>query len=362
MKIISFLMAVVMAFIGIGNAAGEGVSGQQVASDAFSQIFPQDGSINEETYRILSEIFVNIVAEGIDGSSEAEDLWAIVNEIPVYNEGERDTTRVNIKASPLNAAFNKVVADVIESTSIPQNIKNFLSLIATGYYDMYAYIMPTEEENVYKLCYDFVDYSGTVVSAETKLLLNKATGEVYNADGTGMLGLGFDYDLDTYVTTTPVDVWQRNFGYSVAYDILGEMVFMDCNTLRIKFEYEGKDWMVQLWKGDYAFNLLVGGEIGLYNKEKHVPFQYDCASPEDELKMTMTITRGDEVIVDMDERVHWWMMGLKFMKYTPADELTLSGTIEFKDEAMKDAFMASAGKFTEELTVSATGNTVALIW
>lgn len=361
MKIVSFVLAVVMTFLSLGSADGS-VPGQQVAQDAFQQIFPEDGSINPETYRLLSGIFVNIVAEGIDGSSEAEDLWALVNEIPVYNEGERDATRVNIKASPLSEAFAKVAADVLESTSIPQSIKDFIRLIVNGVYDMYAYLMPTEEENVYRLCYDFVDYSGVVVSAKTRMLLNKATGEVYNENGTGMLGLGFDYDLDTYVTTTPVDVWQRNFGYSVAYDILGEMFFMDCNTLRIKFEYEGKDWMVQLWKGNYAFDLLVGGEIGLYNKEKSVPLQYNCAGTEDELKMTMTITHGEEELVVMDERVHWWMMGLKFMENVPADELTLSGSIEFENEAMKDAFLASASQYTDELQLQTQGNKVELIW
>lgn len=361
MKIISFIVSIIMAFVSIGGADGS-ISGQQVANDAFLQIFPESGPINEETYRLLSGIFVNIVAEGIDGSSEAEDLWAIVNEVPVYNEGERDTTRVNIKTSPFKASFAKVAEGVINSTAMPEEIKEIFSLVVNGIYDLYVYLIPTEEENVYRLCYDFVDYSGTVVEIRTYMIVDKNTGDVYNENNTGMLGLGFDYNLNTYVTTTPVDVWQRNFGYSIAYDILGEWIFMDCNTLRIKFEYGGKDWMVQLWKGDYAFNLLVGGEIGLYNKEKTTPLQYDCASTEDELKMTMQIHHGDELLVDMDERIHWWMMGLKFMEYVPAEELTLSGTIEFKDEVMKDAFMASASQFTDELQVEANGNTVSLIW
>lgn len=361
MKFISFAMALIMAFSSIQGANGN-IPGQQLAESAFSQMFPEDGSINSETYRIISGIFANIVAEGIDGSSESEDLWALVNEVPVYNEGERDATRMNIKVSPLKAAFGKVAMGVLESTTIPENIKSFIRLIVNGVYDMYIYLMPTDEEDVYRLCYDFVDYSGAEVTSYTKMLINKATGEVYNENGTGMLGSGFDYDLDTYVTTTPVNVWQRGFGYSVIYDYLGEMFFMDCNTLRIKFEYEGKDWMVQLWKGDYAFDLLVGGEIGLYNKEKHVPLQYDCADTEDELKMTMSITYDGEKIVDMDERVHWWMMGLKFMKYVPAEELTLSGSIEFKDEAMKDAFMASASQYSDCLQLNVEGNRVDLIW
>lgn len=361
MKLISLLITIIMTFVSIGGTNGS-EPGEQVAQEAFEQMFPADGSFNSETYDLVSDIFVNIVAEGIDGSSNAEDLWNFVNAIPVYEEGERETTRENVKTNPFNAAFGKVTTEIINSTSIDEEVKKFIRLVVNGVYDMYIYLMPEDEAELYRVCYDFVDYSGNEVTSYTKMLVNKATGEVYNENGTGILGSGFDYDLDNYVTTTPVDCWQRNFGYSIVYDILGEQFFMDCNTLRVKFEYGGKDWMVQLWKGDYAFDLLVGGEIGLYNKEKITPIQYNCAGPEDELKMTMQIYHGDKLLVDMDERIHWWMMGLKFMVDIPADELTLTGTIEFKDEVMKDAFMESASKYPDELQVSSEGNKVSILW
>lgn len=365
MQIISFLMSVVMAVVSLVSPAAvvqdSKTSTQIEVEETFQKLFPDDGTINKQTYEIFSAIFCNIVVEGISGESESEDLVDLINQVPVYKEGERDTTRMDIKVSPFKKAFSKIASSVLANSSVSDSVKAFLRLVTDGVYDMYVYLMETDEENVYALCYDFVDNSGEIVEIYTRMRINKATGDIYNSDGTGMLGTGFDYNVNTYLVTAPVDVWQRNHGYTIIYDILGELLLMDCNTTRIKFEYGGKDWMVQLWKGDYSFDLLVGGEIGIYNKAKTEPSKYDCASSSEEMEMSMKICRGEEEIVVMDERVHWWLMGLCFHEYVVADELTMYGSIEFKDEEMKNAFL-SATENAGVVVTQVNGNRVDFTW
>lgn len=98
--------------------------------------------------------------------------------------------------------------------------------------------------------------------------------------------LGFLYNEKGQYFYTAEDPWQRNFGYNVIYDITAPGIVIDFDTVRFKFESEGKDWMIQLWKGQYGM-VFYGGEIGVYTKPKNRSYKhYDCASKDDTLKIT----------------------------------------------------------------------------
>ena len=58
---------------------------------------------------------------------------------------------------------------------------------------------------------------------------------------------------------------QRYFGYAYAYDAaaLAMNAIIDCEP--IFFDYAGKTWMIELWKGQYG--LETGCEIGVYNRD-----------------------------------------------------------------------------------------------
>lgn len=366
MQLVSFIMSIVMAVCSLVSplaSIGSSNSEAQAKVDKFfSIIMPEDGdTINSETREILVEILSDIVIEGIDG--QGENLEESVQKIPVFEEGERDTARLDVYASPLKKAFGDIMSKAIEKQDMDLHLKQFLMLVVNGVYDMYIYFQPTEKEGVYAFCYDCVDNNGTVVEIKTLVRYDKNTGEIYSVDNNGILGSGYDFNVKTYTVTTPVDVWMRNAGYTVLFDIVGNMGFINCDTARIKFEYGGKYWMFQLWKGNYAFDLLNGGEIGIYNKTDKNSIMYDCASDDEMLNMSLKVLHGDETVIDMERQLHWWLCGMRFGKTISPDELTLCATVEFDDLQMMNCFVEAAEEqYFDEITVSVSGNAVSLIW
>ena len=75
---------------------------------------------------------------------------------------------------------------------------------------------------------------------------------------------GFLYDPDQDIIYSRMDAPQRNFGYAYGYDAatLGMNAILDCEP--IFFDYDGKHWMIELWKGQYGMES--GCEIGVYTR------------------------------------------------------------------------------------------------
>ena len=63
----------------------------------------------------------------------------------------------------------------------------------------------------------------------------------------GFLGYKYDPEGDVYYTNK--DPWQRNFGFNELYDVGASFIVFYYDTMRCKFNYAGKDWMIQFWKG-----------------------------------------------------------------------------------------------------------------
>lgn len=184
---------------------------------------------------------------------------------------------------------------------------------------------------------------GEVQTMYAYLVIDPRTGLAHSIENRGILKLGFDvqiYDLVLYAT---VNSWQRNFGFSILYDIASDFgPLFNYVTRRYKFEYKGKDWMIQIWKGNYG-QITNGAEVGVYNREKgKLGSFYDCASDEEMMTMGFDLYHGDELLLARAPSLHWWQNGFKLSKtlYLPED-LTLDFTIEFPDKELLDAFTAA---------------------
>lgn len=130
----------------------------------------------------------------------------------------------------------------------------------------------------------------------------------------------------------------------------------------MKFPYDGQDWLVQFWKGQY-FNVFTGAEFGFYNKpqDKSVEF-YDCASDEWMVPMSMKLYQNGCLLFVREPELHWWMTGFKIGACLPS-MLTLEGTIEFKTAEMKDAFLAALeAQPPEGVTYTVQGNLFSFVW
>lgn len=75
---------------------------------------------------------------------------------------------------------------------------------------------------------------------------------------------GFSYDAGQDILYSKINPRQYNWGYCYFYDegIFFISSLLDCEP--IYFLYDGKEWMIELWKGQYGIE--TGGEIGIYNR------------------------------------------------------------------------------------------------
>ncbi len=177
-----------------------------------------------------------------------------------------------------------------------------------------------------------------------------ATGKVTNEDGSGLLG--FAYDSREHVFYATNNAWQRNFGYTVIYDIAAPVAICWFDTSRIFFKYDNKDWMIQLWKGQYGW-VLIGAEIGLYYRDfddtlvdENGALYYECADDEMLIKMSMSLYRNGQLQFSRGQQYSWWLTGFVPGALTgwgtspqATKELTLDATLTFTDAEMLEAFL-----------------------
>ncbi len=164
-------------------------------------------------------------------------------------------------------------------------------------------------------------------------------------EGQQILSYQYSY-IDDYYYTNDKEAWQYNFGFGKIYDFVSPYILLEYDYIRVFFTYEGKDWMLQMWKGQYGM-VFYGGEIGIYNRP-HVDDGinewtfFECPAEEDWLNMEMTLWHQQldgswnrEFTREYDK--YWWCTGFKnghLRQEEPADELRLEGRITFKDEEM----------------------------
>ena len=172
-------------------------------------------------------------------------------------------------------------------------------------------------------------------------------------DETGILGYLYDPDEQCFYTAD--DPWQRNFGYNEIYDNAASLVVIIIETARIKFEYDNRDWMVQLWKGQYGW-VLYGCEIGIYTKDKNMPVtHYDCANDDDMLQMEMVLfEKADSALggqywkrtFGRPYERQWWHTGFVWgnMINRYDDDLKMYARITMRDFEMRDAFVEGLKK------------------
>lgn len=186
----------------------------------------------------------------------------------------------------------------------------------------------------------FYDKNEPTQRISFSLMYDKNEKTIYSRFNNGILGIGFDYDFDDNYFYNPVNPWQRNFGYCKTYDDLAPFVGMHLDTVRFEFPYDGKYWMIQIWKGIYLASS--GAEIGIYTKESADCPMYSCADDEDMLKMSMAVLADGNIYFERDKQPHWWLTGYVPFDIKCSDRLGCIFEIEFKTTSQRAAFKHSA--------------------
>ena len=179
---------------------------------------------------------------------------------------------------------------------------------------------------------------------------------VYNTIGPdGSSFLGYRYSDDGYYYCDDKDCWQKGVGYNEVYDKWAPVAAMYIDQIRVRFQYEGKNWMIQLWKGQYGY-VLIGAEIGIYtcDLDKYSGGigdinHFECADKSDWLKMQLDCyySQGGKgpynKIFTRPYDTYWWATGFvrgQLQKYTiPRTELKTKNRITFKSEDMANIFV-----------------------
>lgn len=245
-------------------------------------------------------------------------------------------------------------------------IFHFIALYFSVIEECRAYCIPAEQfgENCYEICLALVLKDGSEDVNYTGIIINSETGQVTGKNNKGIVDIGYNFSIPELLVYVPVNVWMRDFGFCLAYDLFSyatPLFFYE--TRRFKFEYDGLEWMIQVWKGNYLISN--GAEIGIYSREKgSFGTYYDCADDEQMLEMSMQLYHGEDLLFERAPELHWWMTGFQISNtlYT-ANSMTLKFSMTMKDEEMLNAFCESVDRhYRHDVFYTVDGLNVNIVW
>lgn len=196
-----------------------------------------------------------------------------------------------------------------------------------------------------------------VLDEEGQLTIS-GTGDMFNYSSLNDTGeeqsAGYKYDADkNFYYIDDKECWKNDAGYNEVNDNMAPMAGMFIDQLRVRFSYDNKDWLIQLWKGQYGL-LLVGAETGVFTapegtyKNDNSVVDYKVADKEDWLDMQVDCYWDEDSdgvynnIFSREYGKYWWATGFvkgQLTKYTiPKTELKVKNRITFKSVEMADLF------------------------
>ena len=239
-------------------------------------------------------------------------------------------------------------ADEESSTQVEESSSNFISTVQNS-------ILSTTRKTTNRVTTTTKPKTTKKTQPSSSKQVDK-TGIVPDLIGEGGQSfLGYRWSSDGYYYCDDKDCWQKNAGYNEVYDKWAPVAGMWIDQVRIRFQYGGKNWMIQIWKGQYGVWLL-GAEIGVYTCAldeykggtgdlNH----FDCADKEDWLYMQLDCyyaPKGEgryNKIFTRPYDKYWWATGFvqgQVTKYTnPITELKVKGRITFKSDEMANIFV-----------------------
>lgn len=173
---------------------------------------------------------------------------------------------------------------------------------------------------------------------------------------------GYSYVVSQDLFTTRIDAWQREFGYCDLYDKTAAGFHMIIDCLPVYFNYCGRTWMIEFWKGQYGIN--TGCEIGVYyadgivEKEQLKKTLFDCVDNEDMQKLSFTLSKKGCDLARLSGR-HWWLTAFLTGEFSRPSELTMDVRMTLADCEMAEAFADGLLRADYDKRIYLSGNQVA---
>lgn len=236
--------------------------------------------------------------------------------------------------------YDAVNGNWVALASTTKNTYNVTGLSKTSHYKYK--VRALKKDNGKKFYGDFcesitVNYHGV------------ETDSIYSEEMEKSGVFGYLYDPAGKYFYTSDDPWQRNIGYNSIFDTAAPLSLINFDTLRLRFGYEDKDWMIQVWKGQYGL-IFYGAEMGVYTKPKDRKLMhYDCASDAEMLKMSMVF--NEKRFGKWEHRFtrpygyYWWCTGfLPGNKFGNFDVISLDLRVTAKDYDMLSGIKSALEK------------------
>lgn len=153
---------------------------------------------------------------------------------------------------------------------------------------------------------------------------------------------GYSYLTTQDLFSTRLDAWQRDYGYCTLYDNAAYHFNMNFDCLPVYFNYQGKTWLIELWKGQYGIN--TGAEIGIYHADRILKEEeltrtlFSSVEDNDMLNLSLSLLKKDEVIARLNGQ-HWWLTAFSMGRFSQPLELTLYAALIFPNREMTSAFI-----------------------
>lgn len=144
---------------------------------------------------------------------------------------------------------------------------------------------------------------------------------------------GFAYDPRQDIFYSLQDCWQRKFGYRMLFDEIAPTLRMVFDCEPIVFEYEGEQWMIELWKGQY--DISTGAEVGIYVADGED--RYRSAFPHEELSVRYHLWKDGQLLATREQK-GWWMTSFCLGEFSRPQQLKMVIEITFFDGEMSEVF------------------------
>ena len=152
---------------------------------------------------------------------------------------------------------------------------------------------------------------------------------------------GFLYDAGQDVFVSRMNAGQRKEGYEALFDNLAPNFNMIMDVFPVYFDYRGKTWLIEFWKGQYGIN--TGAEVGVYHANRLIPkkqrkqVHYNAVSDEEMPLIGICLERRGQRVFSL-KKYHWWLAAFKMGVFSQPKELFMYVTVTFSDTAAAAAF------------------------
>ena len=170
--------------------------------------------------------------------------------------------------------------------------------------------------------------------------------------------VGYIYEPLQDVFATRLNAPQKLFGYTTFYDLSAPYFNMVFDYETIYFDYGGRTWLIEMWKGQYGINS--GCELGIYYADSIVsPDKYDTAlfhavDEADMLDISLKLNKSASRPNTTPSRLgylryhHWWLTIFKMGVFSKPKQLFVNTSIRFKTYPMMYSFLESFDKVLPE--------------